>query len=92
MTSRKFPTAARNTCTCWSKPVSYTHLDVYKRQQLDWSISRLRPNSVSLGSTDTQKLFTPQSPQPSQTRVSVSYTHLDVYKRQDTWFMDWTRA
>jgi len=35
--------------------------------QLDWSISRLRPNSVSFGSTDTQKLFLPQSPQPSQT-------------------------
>ena len=27
--------------------------------QLHWSISRLRPNSVSFGSTDTQKLFTP---------------------------------
>ena len=37
--------------------------------QFDWSISRLRPNSVSFGSTDTQKLFTPQSPQPSQTSV-----------------------
>jgi len=35
--------------------------------QLDWSMSRLRPNSVSFGSTDTQKLFCPQSPQPSQT-------------------------
>ena len=35
--------------------------------QLDWSISRLRPNSVSFGSTDTQNDFSPQSPQPSQT-------------------------
>ncbi len=33
----------------------------------DWSISRLRPYSVSLGSTETQKLFSPQSPQPSHT-------------------------
>jgi len=34
----------------------------------DWSIMRLRPNSVSSGSTDTQFDFTPQSPQPSHTR------------------------
>ena len=32
-----------------------------------WSISRLRPNSVSFGSTATQNDFSPQSPQPSQT-------------------------
>ncbi len=36
--------------------------------QVDWSIARLRPNSVSTGSTDRQLDFTPQSPQPSQTR------------------------
>ena len=35
--------------------------------QLDWSMVRLRPNSVSSGCTDTQFDFTPQSPQPSQT-------------------------
>src|SRR6478672_10730283 len=35
--------------------------------QLDWSIVRLRPHSVSNGCTDTQLDFTPQSPQPSQT-------------------------
>jgi hypothetical protein len=35
--------------------------------QPDWSISRLRPYSVSFGSTDTQNDFSPQSPQPSQT-------------------------
>ena len=35
--------------------------------QLLWSISRLRPNSVSIGSTDTQLDLTPQSPQPSHT-------------------------
>jgi len=33
----------------------------------DWSIVRLRPNSVSTGATDTQFDLTPQSPQPSQT-------------------------
>src|SRR5437868_13613202 len=35
--------------------------------QLDWSMVRLRPNSVSSGCTETQLLCTPQSPQPSQT-------------------------
>ena len=35
--------------------------------QVDWSIVRLRPNSVSTGATDTQFDCTPQSPQPSQT-------------------------
>ena len=33
----------------------------------DWSIVRLRPNSVSTGAIDTQFDCTPQSPQPSQT-------------------------
>ena len=36
--------------------------------QEDWSISRLRPNSVSTGTTDMQFDFALQSPQPSQTR------------------------
>ena len=40
--------------------------------QLDWSISRLRPYSVSLGSTATQFDFTPQSPQPSQTSELIA--------------------
>ena len=36
--------------------------------QLDWSIWRLRPNSVSSGCTETQFEAAEQSPQPSQTR------------------------
>ena len=36
--------------------------------QLDWSMVRLRPHSVSSGCTETQFDLTPQSPQPSQTR------------------------
>src|SRR6202012_6002288 len=35
--------------------------------QLDWSIWRLRPNSVSTGSTDRQLDWVLQSPQPSHT-------------------------
>ena len=36
--------------------------------QLDWSIARLRPNSVSTGTTDRQFEVVEQSPQPSHTR------------------------
>ena len=36
--------------------------------QFDWSIARLRPNSVSSGCTETQLEAAEQSPQPSQTR------------------------
>ena len=36
--------------------------------QFDWSIRRLRPNSVSSGCTETQLETAEQSPQPSQTR------------------------
>ena len=40
--------------------------------QLDWSMVRLRPHSVSSGCTETQFDFTPQSPQPSQTSSLMS--------------------
>ena len=40
--------------------------------QEDWSICVLRPNSVSTGCTDRQLDFSPQSPQPSQTRSLMS--------------------
>jgi hypothetical protein len=43
--------------------------------QLSWSISRLRPNGVSFGTTDRQFDSTEQSPQPSQTR-SLMTTNL----------------
>src|ERR1700750_1971736 len=43
--------------------------------QLLWSIVRLRPSSVSSGFTDTQLLFSEQSPQPSQT-ASLMNTRL----------------
>ena len=36
--------------------------------QFDWSILRLRPNSVSTGVTDMQLDWSEQSPQPSHTR------------------------
>ena len=47
--------------------VSYTHLDVYKRQNYDRSISR---------TTDLiMEIY-------ARLAATVSYTHLDVYKRQ----------
>ena len=49
-------------------PVSYTHLDVYKRQR-----QRKPP---------LPKPRKRQPPDPFQTYLIVSYTHLDVYKRQ----------
>ena len=48
-------------------PVSYSHLDVYKRQLLVWVIFR------SSQRFDLLK---------KHLHISVSYTHLDVYKRQ----------
>ena len=53
------------------KPVSYTHLDVYKRQLCDLAVYRggKRPSGLLLGPLWNQS-------------GAVSYTHLDVYKRQ----------
>ena len=51
------------------KPVSYTHLDVYKRQDDSDSGGGWHGGGAQPGVCD-----------PSQ--KAVSYTHLDVYKRQ----------
>ena len=50
-------------------PVSYTHLDVYKRQLLSQDIQRNANNKESEGGN-------------VYCTRAVSYTHLDVYKRQ----------
>ena len=75
------------------QPVSYTHLDVYKRQR--WSCSSTSPlssgsarrqaNSRTIWLRDTSRSrwwgsCSERSPSPGP--GSVSYTHLDVYKRQ----------
>ena len=68
-------------------PVSYTHLDVYKRQRDAHAL--LHAAGELLG----QRLF--KALQPDQVDIflrvcltggliPVSYTHLDVYKRQPT--------
>ena len=69
----------------WYAPVSYTHLDVYKRQQhplrkdaqlrRDAQCQTYRCHSrSSLIQTDRHRQLL--------CRSTVSYTHLDVYKRQ----------
>ena len=55
-----------------SIPVSYTHLDVYKRQILDY----LKENRKATTNELSELLGV------STTTITVSYTHLDVYKRQ----------
>ena len=52
--------------------VSYTHLDVYKRQEV-WDALANSIRSIDKGHLMT---FHPRG------RTTVSYTHLDVYKRQ----------
>ena len=73
-------------------PVSYTHLDVYKRQLLDGAsaefdqelVDQGKLSPVCFGSALTNfgvetflKHFL------KMTSTPVSYTHLDVYKRQE---------
>ena len=69
----------------WLLAVSYTHLDVYKRQDYTYetwghtsTLSFPKTNStiVSKYNTDGKLLEIVYSDSP------VSYTHLDVYKRQ----------
>ena len=75
--------ASRTGCTPAS--VSYTHLDVYKRQGLNpgpgYPIQNLQTIFCGL-----QVLLLRRLPQPASTLslnpTAVSYTHLDVYKRQ----------
>ena len=66
--------------------VSYTHLDVYKRQELD-IIDGLKLRGVAASTFNLTDNPTPVNTMTfyqagSDTPVTVSYTHLDVYKRQ----------
>ena len=75
------------------KAVSYTHLDVYKRQGLFTescqiavrsdndikSVTDLNGKTVSIGE---EEAGTAHNSRQILTSYAVSYTHLDVYKRQ----------
>ena len=54
-----------------STPVSYTHLDVYKRQYIDYAMSVI----IARALPDVRDGLKP-----------VSYTHLDVYKRHGIYY------
>ena len=60
-----------------SKPVSYTHLDVYKRQGLLPVTVKFFQHRRHLGRVEQHRRA-----ELAGTPVPVSYTHLDVYKRQ----------
>ena len=59
-----------------AEAVSYTHLDVYKRQFQNYALFRYMTiyDNVAFG-LELQKM-------PKKLIKAVSYTHLDVYKRQ----------
>ena len=65
-------------------PVSYTHLDVYKRQD---AAGAAAAGAAAAGAAESDAtaanasalVTRPSLPEPA---TAVSYTHLDVYKRQ----------
>ena len=76
------------------RPVSYTHLDVYKRQggtigdiESQPFIEAARQVSLELGRQNSLFIHVTLVPflkgSGEHKSKPVSYTHLDVYKRQD---------
>ena len=61
-------------------PVSYTHLDVYKRQHQNRPGAQDGEIQAGAGLRSLQRKG--KIAGSGQWRVPVSYTHLDVYKRQ----------
>ena len=59
--------------------VSYTHLDVYKRQPLSFII---RNRSSFLNISPIGSIMSIAVLSEGRASTPVSYTHLDVYKRQ----------
>ena len=64
-----------------SVSVSYTHLDVYKRQLYDdvgcWKVPHAFFDEMRGAGIEARSFLKVRFP------LSVSYTHLDVYKRQE---------
>ena len=67
------------------KAVSYTHLDVYKRQLLVLIaiVSTLSPNFFTINNLFNILQQTSVNAIMAVGMTPVSYTHLDVYKRQE---------
>ena len=71
--------AGQRVCKCHRDrthhgPVSYTHLDVYKRQEYD---NRPEALLAAMGTAPAEVVVC-----DTVAGGTVSYTHLDVYKRQ----------
>ena len=62
--------------------VSYTHLDVYKRQVAVPFVPLQLPLPPTEAGSDSCFFLVSKSLTYFQPRPPVSYTHLDVYKRQ----------
>ena len=72
------------------RPVSYTHLDVYKRQIVTFAMTQLAVSATQIRTL----LLNGRSPRyllPEAViaYIPVSYTHLDVYKRQPLFMAIW---
>ena len=64
-------------------PVSYTHLDVYKRQEQGYTFAVVLDLSKYFDTLNHEILINLLRKNVKDERVvPVSYTHLDVYKRQ----------
>ena len=63
-------------------PVSYTHLDVYKRQELEEGYIH-RTVGYETPDDEMDLNYCKEESHESFTYAPVSYTHLDVYKRQE---------
>ena len=70
------------------RPVSYTHLDVYKRQVYNYVVKNVKYDDEK--AQNVQSGYLPSVDETLKTKkgicfdyaAPVSYTHLDVYKRQ----------
>ena len=88
--------------TIWFTSVSYTHLDVYKRQLLGLAVLGFFIRQQSLKNKqkilETEQRLNRARMNPhfffnALTSLPVSYTHLDVYKRQSRsngWYWQWS--
>ena len=65
-------------------PVSYTHLDVYKRQGTHYVSDLNEPHHASnlTAVNSNHSAFEKYVDKNRKSYTTVSYTHLDVYKRQ----------
>ena len=64
------------------RAVSYTHLDVYKRQGLTWDDMDISEEAIA--DNKAYVIINKQVERVSKDAIeAVSYTHLDVYKRQE---------